>query len=448
VLSGKRGKAGAIKVCTTEAAFNSFAKQFLGKDFQGEEVRFIILAEKIEIDHEYYLSINYDTDKKIPFLLFCEEGGADIEEVKVKDPQKILRVDINPVSGPNKKDLEKIFPKEPNFSDFALRLWDVFWKFDCRLCEVNPLAQSGKKELVIIAEDVDGEALATFVVNKLRGIFNVLAVSAPGFGDRRKAQLLDIAILTGGTVISEETGRKFESVEVEDLGRAGRVTSTKDTTLIVDGKGSKAGIDSRISQIRRELTATDSEFDKEKLQERLAKLTGGVAVINVGAATEVEMKEKKERVIDAVAATKAAIEEGIVPGGEIALVKAARLALDNLKLEDEQQLGVKIIQKASEEPLRRLAVNAGQDGGWVVRTITDQFEAKGRKDMNFGYNVLLNEFGDMVAWGIIDPVKVTRSALQNGASVAIMVMTTQVLITDKVEPTPPPPMPHGGMGEY
>ncbi|KKR79836.1 MAG: 60 kDa chaperonin [Candidatus Daviesbacteria bacterium GW2011_GWA1_41_61] len=304
------------------------------------------------------------------------------------------------------------------------------------------------KNLVIIADEIEGEALTTLVVNKLRGIFNVLAVSAPGFGDRRKAQLLDIAILTGGTVISEETGRKFESVEVEDLGRAGRVTSTKDTTLIVDGKGSKAGIDSRISQIRRELTATDSEFDKEKLQERLAKLTGGVAVINVGAATEVEMKEKKERVIDAVAATKAAIEEGIVPGGEIALVKAARLALDNLKLEDEQQLGVKIIQKASEEPLRRLAVNAGQDGGWVVRTITDQFEAKGRKDMNFGYNVLLNEFGDMVAWGIIDPVKVTRSALQNGASVAIMVMTTQVLITDKVEPTPPPPMPHGGMGEY
>ena len=299
------------------------------------------------------------------------------------------------------------------------------------------------KNLVLIADDIDGEALATLVVNKLRGVFNVLAVSAPGFGDRRKSMLEDIAVLTGGTVISEDTGRKFESVEVTDLGRAGRVTSTKDNTLIVDGKGTKVKIDARIAQIRKELDHTDSEFDKEKLQERLAKLTGGVAVINVGAATEIEMKEKKERVIDAVAATKAAIEEGIVPGGEIALIRAGKV-LNNIKAEGEESLGINIVRKSLDKPFRILVKNAGLDEGVSLSKILDGKE-------NEGIDVVDGEIKDLVKAGVIDPVKVTRSALQNSTSVAVMIMITQVLITDKPEPTPPPPpMPGGmgGMGEY
>lgn len=307
------------------------------------------------------------------------------------------------------------------------------------------------KTLVIISEEVEGEALTTLVLNKLRGAFNVLAVAAPGFGDRRKQMLEDIAILTGATVISEETGRKLDSTEIEDLGRAGRVTSTKDTTLIVDGKGSKKAIDQRVAQIKKELATNDSDFDKEKLQERLAKLAGGVAVINVGAATEVEMKEKKERVIDAVAATKAAIEEGIVAGGEVALLYAARVALDKLKAEGDEMIGVQIIKKAIEAPFRKLIENStGKDGEWLLRRVTDQFEAKGRKDINVGYNVMTDEIVDLVKEGVIDPVKVTRTALQNAASVAIMIMTTNVIISDKPE-AEKPPMPGGGMpgmGDY
>ncbi|MFH0937635.1 MAG: chaperonin GroEL, partial [Candidatus Daviesbacteria bacterium] len=297
------------------------------------------------------------------------------------------------------------------------------------------------KELVIIADDIEGEALATLIVNKLRGVFNILAVQAPGFGDRRKEMLADIAILTGGTIISEETGRKFETIEVTDLGRAGRVTSSKDSTLIVDGKGTKSAIDGRIAQIRKELENSDSDFDKEKLQERLAKLTGGVAVINVGAATELEMKEKKERVIDAVAATKAALEEGIVAGGEIALIRAGKI-LDSIKLEEEAMLGVNIVKKALDKPFRKLMSNAGMDEGVALAKVID---AKG----DLGIDVNDGQVKDLVKVGVIDPVKVTRSALQNGASVAMMVMTTNCLITDKPEPTPSvPPMPPGGMGEY
>ena len=301
------------------------------------------------------------------------------------------------------------------------------------------------KTLVIIAEEVEGEALTTLVLNKLRGAFNVLAVSAPGFGDRRKQMLEDIAILTGGTVISEETGRKLDTTEIEDLGRAGRVTSTKDTTLVVDGKGSKKAIDSRVAQIKKELDKTDSDFDKEKLQERLAKLAGGVAVINVGAATEVEMKEKKERVIDAVAATKAAIEEGIVAGGEVALLRVA-VALDKLKSETaEEQLGITLVKKALEKPFRKLVQNAGLDEGVAL---TKVLASSG----NMGIDVMDGEIKDLVKAGVIDPVKVTRTALQNAASVAIMVMTTNVLITDKPEPEKSPAggMPGGmpGMGDY
>ena len=299
---------------------------------------------------------------------------------------------------------------------------------------------ASSKNLVIIADEVEGEALALLVVNKLRGTFNILAVKAPGFGDRRKESLEDIAILTGGTLISEDTGKKFESVEVADLGRAGRVTSDKDNTLIVDGKGAKSKIEGRIAQIRRELGTSDSEFDKEKLQERLAKLTGGVAVINVGAATEVELKEKKERVIDAVAATKAAIEEGIVAGGEIALLRVA-IALDNVVAEGEEKIGVQMVKKALEQPFRILVKNAGMDDGIALSKVK---EAVG----NMGIDVMDGTLKDLVKVGIIDPVKVTRSALQNAASVAVMVMTTEVLITDAPEKHPAPPMPPGGMPEY
>ncbi|MBI2011434.1 chaperonin GroEL [Candidatus Daviesbacteria bacterium] len=300
------------------------------------------------------------------------------------------------------------------------------------------------KNLVIIADEVESEALALLIVNKLRGTINVLAVGAPGFGDRRKEMLEDIAILTGGTVISEDTGKKFESIEVDDLGRAARVTSDKDNTLIVDGKGVKGKIEARIAQIRREIESSDSEFDKEKLQERLAKLTGGVAVINVGAATELEMKEKKERVIDAVAATKAAIEEGIVAGGEIALLRVAK-TLDALKVAlDEEKVGVEIVKKAIEQPFRRLIQNAGLDEGVALAKV---LEASG----NLGIDVNDGKLKDLVKAGIIDPVKVTRTALQNASSVAIMVMSTNVLITDQPEPPPPAGGPPGGMpgmGEY
>lgn len=295
------------------------------------------------------------------------------------------------------------------------------------------------KDLVIIADDVDGEALATLVVNKMRGTMNVLAVKAPGFGDRRKEMLEDIAVLTGGTLISEDTGVKFESVVPEMLGKADRVTSDKDNTVIVGGKGSKGKIDARIAQIKAQIEKTTSEFDKEKLQERLAKLSGGVAVINVGAATEIEMKEKKERVNDAVQATKAAIEEGIVPGGEVALIRSARVALDSLKLTGDEQIGVDIIKKAAEKPFRKLVENAGEDPGWILRKITDQ------KDINVGYNVLTGgEPVDLVKSGVIDPVKVTRSAVQNAASVAMMILTTEALVTDLPEKKEPA-MPGGGM---
>ena len=296
------------------------------------------------------------------------------------------------------------------------------------------------KNLVILADDVEGEALALLIVNKLRATFNVLALKAPGFGDKRKETLEDIAILTGGKVIAEDTGVKFESVEITDLGRVGRVTSNKDNTLIVDGKGKKSAIEARIAQIRREISSSDSEFDKEKLQERLAKPTGGVAVINVGAATEVELKEKKERVIDAVAATKAAIEEGIVAGGEVALLRAAK-ALDNVKVEaGEEKIGVEILRRALEQPFRILVRNAGMDEGVALSKVMDL-------GANMGIDVIDGEVKDLVKAGIIDPVKVTRSALQNAASVAVMVMTTEVLITDAKEPEKPQ-MPSGGGMEY
>lgn len=292
------------------------------------------------------------------------------------------------------------------------------------------------KDLVIIADDVDGEALATLVVNKIRGTINILAVKAPGFGDRRKEMLEDLAVLTGGQMISEDTGLKIESVTPEMLGKSDRITSDKDNTVVVGGKGAKGKIENRINQIRTQIEKTTSDFDKEKLQERLAKLSGGVAVINVGAATEIEMKEKKERVNDAVQATKAAIEEGYVVGGEVALLRAATV-LGNIKVNGDEKIGAKILEEALKKPLRKLAENAGVDSGWVVREVS---KATG----NHGFNALTDEFEDLVKAGVIDPVKVTRSAVQNAASVAMMILTTEALITDIPEKNPPA-MPGGGM---
>ncbi len=297
------------------------------------------------------------------------------------------------------------------------------------------------KNLVIIADDIDGEALATLVVNKLRGTFNILALKAPGFGDRRKEMLEDLAILTGGKVISEDTGTKFENVSVEDCGRADKVWSDKENTRIIGGKGNKSAITTRINAIRRAISDSTSDFDKEKFQERLAKLAGGVAVINVGAATEIELKERKERVNDAVAATKAAIEEGIIPGGGVSLLKA-RKNLDKLRrtlsIEDEK-IGVDILSYALEQPVRVIAQNSGVDAGWVVKKVEES-----KKD-DFGFDSLTEEFGSMIQKGIVDPVKVTRSALENAASVATMVLTTEALVTDLPEKNPPPPPPGGGM---
>ena len=298
------------------------------------------------------------------------------------------------------------------------------------------------KNLVIVAEDIDGEALATLVVNKLRGTINVLGVKAPGFGDRRKAMLEDIAILTGGKVISEEVGRKLDSTTVQDLGRARRVTSTKDETTFVEGHGSQEQIMARVKQIKALIEETTSDFDKEKLNERLAKLAGGVAIIRVGAATEIELKEKKHRVEDALSAARAAVEEGILPGGEVALLNAVK-ALDTVQATGDELTGVNILRRALEEPFRQLVANAGQDGGVMLEGVRRAQTAA--KSGTWGYDVIKNEIVDLVKTGIIDPAKVTRSALENGASVAAMILTTEALITDLPEKEKAPAMPPGGM---
>ena len=292
---------------------------------------------------------------------------------------------------------------------------------------LEKLLQAGQKNVVIVAEDIDGEALATLVVNKLRGIMNVLAVKAPGFGDRRKAMLEDIAILTGGTVISEETGRRLDSATIEDFGRARRISSTKDDTTIVEGHGSEEAIQARINQLKAQIEDTTSEYDREKLQERMAKLSGGVAVIKVGAATEIELKERKARVEDALSATRAAVEEGIVPGGGVALVRAQR-ALDTIEgLTVDELVGVNVVRRALEQPLKLIVENAGSEGAVVLNQVKHQSD-------DYGYDAELGEFGPMLERGIIDPVKVTRSALQNAASVAAMVLTTESMITEIPEP--------------
>ena len=314
------------------------------------------------------------------------------------------------------------------------------------IAEIMPLlealANAGKKELVIISEDLEGEALATLIVNKLRGVLNTSAVKAPGFGDTRKAQLEDIAILTGGQVISEERGMKLEETTLEMLGQARKVIADKDKTTIIEGKGAQSKIKERIKQIKAEIEKTTSEFDREKLEERLAKLSGGVGVIKVGAATEVELKEKKDKIDDAVHATKAAVEEGIVPGGGVALVDSIK-SLDNVTVSGDEKVGITILRRALEEPMRQIALNAGKDGSVVIEEIK-------RQEKGIGFDALRGEYVEMIKAGIIDPAKVVRTALQNAASVASSVLTTEAAVTDLPEKNPPaagmPPMGEGGMG--
>ncbi|OGM30797.1 chaperonin GroL [Candidatus Woesebacteria bacterium RIFCSPHIGHO2_01_FULL_44_10] len=367
-------------------------------------------------------------------VVTVEEGKGLEIEIEYKEGMEFDRGYVSPyfVTNPEKMEAE--------IEDPYILLTD---KKIASIQELLPFLEKFvkiSKSLVIVADEIEGEALATLVVNRMKGSFNVLAVKAPGFGDRRDEMLADIAVLTGGMVVSEATGKTFENVEITDLGQADKIWSDKDNTRIIGGKGDKKALEARIAMVRRQISETDSDFDREKLEERLAKLAGGVAQINVGAATEVELNEKKERVNDAVGATKAAVEEGVVPGGGVALLQA-RKALDKLtsKVKDEQ-IGIDIVKAALEQPLRWLVRNAGEDDGYILKKIEE------KNDPAFGYNVLTGEFGSMIEFGLLDPLKVTRSALQNATSVAMMVLTTEALITDIKEEEKTPAMPGGGMG--
>jgi chaperonin GroEL len=364
-----------------------------------------------------------------------ESQGFGIEEQVVEG----LRFDKGYVSAYMVTNAERM---EAEYHDAYLLITD---KKISSIQEILPLleklAQTGRKELVIIADDLDGEAMTTLVVNKLRGTFNALAVKAPGFGDRKKEMLKDLAVLTGGRLISEETGLKLEDADLADLGRARRVVATKEHTTVVEGAGDEASIKDRVSLLKKELERSESEFDKEKLTERIAKLSGGVGVLRVGAATETEMKEKKQRVEDAVQATKAAVEEGIVPGGGIALLRAAAALddIDTAKLLADEVVGVKLLRRALEAPLRQIAENGGADGSVVVAEV---MKLKG----SHGYNAATGEYEDLVKAGVIDPTKVTRSALQHAASIAALLLTTECVVTDLPEKKDPDHGHGGGMG--
>jgi len=357
-------------------------------------------------------------------VITVEESQSFGVEKEVVDGMRFDKGYVSPYMITNSERMEA------EYSDAHLLITD---KKISSVQEILPLleklAQSGKKEIVILAEDIDGEALATLVVNKLRGTFNALAIKAPGFGDRRKEMLKDIAVLTGGKVISEEVGLKLEDTEIEDLGKARKVIATKETTTIVDGAGSEDAIKNRVAEIKTTLENTDSDFDKEKLQERLAKLSGGIGVIKVGAATETEMKEKKQRIEDAVAATKAAVEEGIVPGGGVALLRAVSAlgaVSEGNDMTPDEYVGLDILKRALEEPLRQIAMNAGKDGSVIVAEVK-------KNEGALGYNAREDKYEDMVKAGIIDPTKVTRSALQNAASIASLLLTTECVVTDLPE---------------
>ena len=357
-------------------------------------------------------------------VITVEESQSFGVEKEVVDGMRFDKGYVSPYMITNSERMEA------EYSDAHLLITD---KKISSVQEILPLleklAQSGKKEIVILAEDIDGEALATLVVNKLRGTFNALAIKAPGFGDRRKEMLKDIAVLTGGKVISEEIGLKLEDTELEDLGKARKVIATKETTTIVDGAGSEDAIKNRVAEIKTTLENTDSDFDKEKLQERLAKLSGGIGVIKVGAATETEMKEKKQRIEDAVAATKAAVEEGIVPGGGVALLRAVSAlgaVSEGNDMTPDEYVGLDILKRALEEPLRQIATNAGKDGSVIVAEVK-------KNEGALGYNAREDKYEDMVKAGIIDPTKVTRSALQNAASIASLLLTTECVVTDLPE---------------
>ncbi|MBQ1411638.1 MAG: chaperonin GroEL, partial [Clostridia bacterium] len=371
-------------------------------------------------------------------VITVEEGKTAKTDIEVVEGMQFDRGYISPYMVTDTEKMEAVI------DDALLLITD---KKISSIQEVLPLLEQivkmGKK-LVIVAEDVEGDALSTLIVNKLRGVFTCVCVKAPGFGDRRKEMLQDIAILTGGTVISDEVGLQLAETSIDQLGQARQVKITKENTTIVDGAGDKDAIKARVGQIRTQIENTTSEFDKEKLQERLAKLAGGVAVIRVGAATEIEMKEMKLRIEDALAATKAAVEEGIVAGGGVALLNAidAVAPLVN-ETSGDVQTGVKIVLKALEEPTRQIAANAGLEGSVIIDTI------KKSEKIGYGFNFATDEYCDMISAGIVDPTKVTRSALENAASVAAMVLTTESLVTDKPEPpAPPAPMDPGMGGMY
>lgn len=417
----------------TEAIVDMLKKK-ISKKVEEDEIAHVaaISANDVEIGEKIAEAMKEVGENGVITVEESQSFGMEIETVKG------MRFDKGYVSPYMITNADRM---EAEYQDAMILITDKkISSVEDMLPVLEKVAQSGRKELVIVAEDVEGQALATLVVNKLRGTFNVLAVKAPGFGDRRKEMLQDIAILTGGKVITEDIGLKLENTNLDDLGRARKVVATKENTTIVEGKGDEQMIKDRVSQIHKLIEQTDSEFDKEKLEERLAKLAGGVAVIRVGAATETEMKEIKHRIEDAVGATKAAVEEGVVPGGGVALIRAAK-ALDDLKLnDDEEAVAVNILRRALEEPLRVIVRNAG----FEPAVIADEVK---KHDGNFGFNAATGNYEDLVVSGIIDPTKVTRTALQNAVSIAGMFLTTEAVITDlpKKDESTMPAM-GGGMG--